>query len=379
MAMLENVTGEVTLGSSKTAPEWRRRVLVKDLLPRLTRSPEGEKDGQCFTPAVFRGTRRTKSDADQITMVVLDSDCGHELYEIAAAIDVAGYQSFIHSTHSHLITQTEVKCSDLKSSDDGVAHMLEKGFLPRIVQNARITGVSEDGKSHIVEHAPCPKFRILIPLATPWRADAYESQDIANLAWHDFTRALAASLGLSTDQSCCDTSRLFFFPRTRKGGPEFKYWFTAGRRCDMQEVLAVAPDAPSRPNGQGANFEDGALLAWAANFGPVFEIASALRTQKPEVIIRPNGAKTTIQCPFEREHSTPGGEGCFAVNASDLPRAELPSIKSGFVVKCLHKACAGRDRLTFVAEMLEQGWLTEEDLTAPEFLVAGAPGKGTQA
>jgi hypothetical protein len=64
--MLENVTSEVTLGRSKTAREWRRRIPIRDLLPKLTQSPEGEKDGPCFTPATFRGTRRTKNDADEI-------------------------------------------------------------------------------------------------------------------------------------------------------------------------------------------------------------------------------------------------------------------------------------------------------------------------
>lgn len=137
-------------------------------------------------------------------------------------------------------------------------------------------------------------------------------------------------------------------------------------------MLAATPDEPPRPNGHEASFEGGELLTWAANFGPIFEIVTALRTKKPKVIVRPNGAKTAIQCPFEHEHSKPGGEGCFAVNASDLPRAGLPSIKSGFVVHCSHNACAGRDRLAFVDEMLKQEWLTVEDLTAPEFLVQGA-------
>jgi hypothetical protein len=38
----------------------------------------------------------------------------------------------------------------------------------------------------------------------------------------------------------------------------------------------------------------------------------------------------------------------------------------------MHNACVGRDRLDFVAEMLSQEWLSNEDLTAPEFLIAEA-------
>jgi hypothetical protein len=90
-SMFDSISSEVTLGNSKTADAWNRRIPVNDLLPRLMESPIGPKDGPCFTPAIFRGNRRTKSEADQIGVAILDSDCGHELYEIAAAIDVAGY------------------------------------------------------------------------------------------------------------------------------------------------------------------------------------------------------------------------------------------------------------------------------------------------
>jgi hypothetical protein len=120
--------------------------------------------------------------------------------------------------------------------------MLKKGFLLRVVQNAHIIGTSENGKNYIVEHAPRPEFRILIPLAKPWRADAYVAQDAANQEWRAFTRTLAASLGLNIDQSCCDTSRLFFLPRTREDGPPFKYWYVEGQPCDMGEVLGSDRD-----------------------------------------------------------------------------------------------------------------------------------------
>lgn len=372
--MFENVTSEVTLGRSKTEKEWRERIPFSNLLPKLIVAPLGQKDGTCYTPAIFRGTKRNLLDADQIGFAVLDSDCGHTLHEIVAAIDAAGYEALIHSTHSHLITQTEISCIDFEKSGLGVqAYMVKKSFLPRVVRDAQIIRTDEGGVYHVVEHEPCPKFRILIPLASPWRASAYEDQSKANLAWSAAVRALATSLGLSTDQSCSDTSRLFFLPRTRKDGPEFKYWCTEGKPCDMLEVLAAAPDELPGPNWHASDFDHDELLSWAANFGPLFEIVTALRARKPKVIIRPNGAKTAIQCPFEREHTKPGGEGCVAVNSSDLPHSGLPAIKSGFFIKCMHNACVGRDRLAFVAEMLRQEWLTDEDLTAPEFLTGATP------
>jgi hypothetical protein len=189
---------EVTLGPRMTAGagEWDRRLPFNELLPRLMESPIGAKDGACYTPATFRGNRRNAFDSDEIGIVVLDSDCGHTFEEITAVIDAAGYASLIHSTHSHLTTQTLVKCKALeKSGGDIVAHMLKKGYLPRVVENARISGEAknEDGADcYVVEHEPCPKFRILIPLAYPWRADAYMDQSSANNAWRNFIHALAA-------------------------------------------------------------------------------------------------------------------------------------------------------------------------------------------
>jgi Protein of unknown function (DUF3987) len=40
----------------------------------------------------------------------------------------------------------------------------------------------------------------------------------------------------------------------------------------------------------------------------------------------------------------------------------------GFVFHCRHAHCDGRDRLFFVAQMLERGWLSIDDLSDPEFL-----------
>jgi hypothetical protein len=37
-------------------------------------------------------------------------------------------------------------------------------------------------------------------------------------------------------------------------------------------------------------------------------------------------------------------------------------------VRCLHNACAGRDRLNFLAKMVEVDWLDDSDLINPEFL-----------
>jgi hypothetical protein len=240
---------EITLGRSKTDTDWSRRATL-DLFDRLSKSPPGPKDGECFTPAVFRGSERHLTDADRIGVAMLDSDCGHELFEIAAAIDAAGYEALIHSTHSHLTNQTEIsrRKFDGWKKDAGLGDVVvymrkTKGYLPHIVKGAKIVGKNFYEKNYIVEHRPCPRFRIAILLASPWRAADFVSQVVAKTAWRRFIVALAGRLNLHHDQSCTDDSRLFFFPRTRPGGPEFKYWHCYGQR---RAGKARSPSMPRR-------------------------------------------------------------------------------------------------------------------------------------
>jgi len=69
--------------------------------------------------------------------MVLDSDAGHTLGEIAYAVEQAGYEALIHSTHSHLTDRAEVSLASLdQHGGDPEAVMREKGFLPRVVSGA---------------------------------------------------------------------------------------------------------------------------------------------------------------------------------------------------------------------------------------------------
>ena len=118
------------------------------------------------------------------------------------------------------------------------------------------------------------------------------------------------------------------------------------------------------------------LLQWAATHAAKFEVVAALKACSPSRLKRLNGVKQVITCPFEDEHTKAGGEGTFAVNASQRTAAGLPQITSGFVLKCSHNACAGRDRLDLLAGMLTQGWLAEGDLIDPAFQSPGAAHNG---
>src|SRR4051794_27756289 len=95
-----------TFGTAHTQISWddRRSATWPDLAKMLTTHKRGPKEGSCIVPAVFRGARRHKADADQIDIIALDADCGHTLDEIKTAVESHGWAAIIHSTHSHMTT-----------------------------------------------------------------------------------------------------------------------------------------------------------------------------------------------------------------------------------------------------------------------------------
>jgi hypothetical protein len=116
-----------------------------------------------------------------------------------------------------------------------------------------------------------------------------------------------------------------------------------GSPCDLRATVEAAQTEGLFSSGgaQASSKESPAawLLQWAASHAVRFEIVAALKARRRVKLKRINGAKQVLECPFEDEHTTPGGKGTFAVNASQLAAAELPQISSGFVLKCSHNAC----------------------------------------
>lgn len=382
----------VTFGVHNQTTPWgdRRRLAWAELAALLTRHEVGPKEGRCIVPAVFRGTERKKRDAMQIDVAFLDSDAGSTLDEICTAIRARGWAAIVSSTHSHLATQTRAKRSNWDrflggsaAHPDSAGAFLrgERGYLPRIAQGARL--VSADPEYAIFEHQPCPKFRIAIPLARPWLAGSYDDQRAADAAWKGCVEALATALGLSHDQSCTDTSRLFYLPRRPVDGPPPETAVIDGVPCDIfalgrptspararsRRSRAGAPDAdPPESFCDPATGEIFDLIAWAHDQAGGFQIVSALRARRPDLFIGKvaDGTKHHIRCANEGEHTQAGADvATFIVNAGD-------SDTKGFVYHCRHGHCDGRDRLFFLRRMLEQGWLTTADLQDPQFLTGDA-------
>ena len=381
-------TFTVTFGHYTQETPWTdvRALTWLDLARGLTTHAIGLKEGTCVVPARFRGTTRIKKEADQIELVILDSDCGHTLPEIEAAIRARGWAGIIASSHSHQTNRTKASKSNwLKAQADCPIDaerqfLIAKGYLPHVADGARIA--EDDGKHVWFEHQPCPKFRVVLPLSRPWLASDYPDQNTANAAWKARIEALAATLGLHHDQSCTDTSRLFYLPRRPADGPEPETLVIDGGDCDVWSLPTAEPacsDADASLFGAGtrARHEDAGhitftdpstgevvdLTTWAAKYAGTFEIVTALKSRSAGAFTGhvADAVKHHIRCINEDAHTTPGADGAtFIVNASEADNR-------GFAYHCRHAHCTGLDRLHALKLILERGGLTIADLTAPEF------------
>jgi hypothetical protein len=395
-------TYSFTFGTYTQKNGWKdRRALTWDGLAEILTTHEvGQKEGTCIIPAVFFGERRLKTEAERIDVAFLDSDAGFSLAEITDMVRAKGWAAIISSTHSHMTTETRVKRSNWErwraqqTEVEGMNHAAayleeEKGYLAQIAIGAEIG--REEGEFIYFQHAPCPKFRVAIPLARPWIAASYKDQAAANALWKERVEALAGALRLDHDQSCTDTSRLFYLPRRAPNGAPAESAVVEGEPCDifalptMGEGLfgqAVAEPSSekadaSKPAKKRKSRDDGPtewvdadgevhdLTRWARRHGLRFEVVAALRARKPDAFVGrlADGVKHHIRCPNEDEHTNAGADAAtFITNASEANN-------KGFVIHCRHGHCDGRDRLFFVRRMLEEGWLKPFDLTSPDFLI----------
>jgi hypothetical protein len=376
----------------------RRSLGWAELASLLTEHQIGPKEGTCVVPAIFRGLHRKKAEAERIDVAFLDSDAGFTLAEIQHAITKQGCAAVISSTHSHLTAHTRVKRGNwdkflLGAPDVTRApadFLIDKGYLPCIAEGAIIVDTTDEFV--VFEHQPCPKFRVALPLLRPWLAQSYDSQRDANAAWKERIEALAAVVGLQHDQSCTDTSRLFYLPRRPADGRPAEAVVLDGCACDLFNLPPAprpgpaARDAGATERGKRQSKAGRALTfltaktrelfdlsEWARKHAVQFEIVAALRTRRPDVLIGKvvDGTKHHLRCVNEGAHTQAGEDGAtFAVNASE-------STSRGFVYHCRHAHCDSQDRLAFLRQMLEQGWLQPADLTNPAFLAANTQSRPT--
>ncbi len=374
----------VTLGKSSKQRVWKdkRTITWDELSQNLTDHQVGEKDGYCFIPGIFSGTKRTKSKTEEISLLVLDCDTGENLEQITSALKSMGWAGIVYSTHSHLTNHTEVSKKayydkEYTNSDDFLVK--EKGMQAAVAHRSSFI---ENGYTNklIIEHNPCPKFRVVIPLSSPWRAADFPSQDIANSVWKQFVINVAKELGLHHDQSCVDSSRLYFLPR-HPNGSEFITEVINGGAINFNMFLSSYSinDHKIKKNNSNQNTSnqdfvykdpnkgfDIDLVKWAATNADHFDIVSILKTKKPDVFTGYviDDYKHHINCINQGMHTKQEPD-----NATFIVSPQHSSSNS-FVCHCMHSHCCNEDRLYFIKKMLEEGWLTLDDLEIDQCVIA---------
>lgn len=168
-----------------------------------------------------------------------------------------------------------------------------------------------------------------------------------------------------SDPSVCDLARVMRLPGSWhfKGEPfqvrllELNEELPAYSLDDVVTGLEVTVDEQKRPAaGQQSepfeytNPDTGEvtdLTVWAAK-NPRFDIIKAIDHAYFRGEIK--DGKQHIVCPFEHEHTAADGLGTFIANAD-------PPQHATWTIHCMHSHCAGRDRLEFLAAMMNAGWL----------------------
>jgi hypothetical protein len=253
-------------------PGWTPEAISwEDLVPQLmTHDIRPEKDGPLWSPvSVQDSASRTNAAVEAVHLLVLDFDCGKGVSEIDGPLE--GLEMVIHSSHSH--------------------------------------------------HDDHPKFRVVIPLASPVPAARWKSW------WSSFVKTHAPDC----DPACKNASRVYFLPSC----PEetFLEAFSEhrpGRWLEpalwlVEEKKAEAPvetRSDARPTGKG-DYKTLEVHAWA--------VAKNLNARLEEG----GEGKTFIDCPWKSGH-TDGAQGprdTYLLNKQDGGKP---------VFKCSHSHCSGK-------------------------------------
>lgn len=362
----------------------------------LEHKESAKKDGQCFLQGSVSSKTRSAKSMQTNYFLGVDLDSGDTAEEIDDKLAKTGLAYLRYTTYSHLKDQTEilreqfVKWSEQNPAEDSDPTKVRdylitmKGIRPNIVEKLTIVHeaqASDNGTLLVVKHAPISKFRLVFFLKEPFIFQGKLSQKDRIQDWRQHNAGFCESLKLHYDASCLENARLFYMPTHPKKAKAFESVFFDGAEVDLESYQKVELGRGRSKKKTGNVFLDADvgqdsedrnrfnvgkinLKKWASKYGIGFEIIDALETHAPDDVIvgdRNNGG-CHVRCPNEEMHSTVGGMGSFAINASDNDE-----FAEGYHWACSHDACHGYDRLDMVKLAIENEWLPESVLSDPEF------------
>jgi len=366
---------------------------------------EGQKDGPCFLQGKSANGARKAVAMIENHILGVNLDSGAPLTDVMETIQKYGLEAVIYTTHSHLKDTSVIKRDHfIKWNEEGEVdeeavrdYLIKvKGTLPQIVDDLEIIDDAhhtEEGVVILVKHKPMPKFRAVFPLKEAFVfAKRGGSQKDAINEWKERYAGFCTELGLFFDEKCVDPARLFYLPRHPSKSKNHGSWLVVGEPLDLDKFdrvkmkrgrtgkrSAVSSNAfTDAAGGAGYDDEDDAdryitscgfnLKGWSIKYAKRFEVQTMIEEVVGGDFVREsrgNKPGVHVECPFEAEHSSFGGGGTFVVNASDNLD---DGYDGGFTFTCVHNSCAGRDRLDYLKEMIEQELITVADLKNKDFL-----------
>lgn len=397
-------TFKVTSGQHSKKTEWGGATELDLLgLAQLLQEREfrAKKDGNCFIPGELAGSKRLKTGVVSISMLVYDVDGGQEVEDAIAKLEEIGVASFLYSSYSHLVSKTDILVDHYRKwakKSGAPEHPTLESILDycdehskEIVRNKNPVFDPKDPAKHSVHiegghafrifHDPLQKYRVVLPLAEPiiFR-ELSASTDRALSIYYSIYHGIGQALGLAYDHACSDPSRLFFWPSSPEGAefflkatnlkteedwakPKLLEWKAYPRVVpEKKSSFKNADGSPRSKNELTVKDRDGNpidLIHWARkNYS--FDIEELLNACLPEDMLkaeRPSKGGYHVTCPYEEDHSTPGGFGTFCANGDD-------DGEKGWTIHCTHASCKsnGWTKLDFLAEYIRMGFITAQDL-----------------
>lgn len=381
-------------GRSEQDKRWPARQMTwVQLVGTLSNHKVGPKEGTAFLQgSAIENTRRAQA-IDALYIMGLDVDSGIHFQWAVDRVKELGLSAVIYTTHSHMKPETFIlensfaqfarrnKLDQFPTLETMKRYLREERYWEEwVVDTVSINEETEHrvkGKGYVLQHAPMPKFRIIFPLSDAYRiAKQRMSQADTIDLWKSKLVGLSKSIGLPIDEACLDPSRLFYMPRHGEGKP-FQVVVTGGLALDFDAVLegrtkgqkTAADNVFTEAAKDLGAVSGGSLKRWAATTADKFDICRLFREVASDRIrTEQSDSKLSVDCPFDAFHSNAGDEGdrgAWVQSPGSEANAET------FTFACSHNGCKKRDRLEMVAEAIDKGWFTHDDLKDERFVIPG--------
>jgi hypothetical protein len=339
-----------------------------------------DKDGHMFCGADLKDRARKKAEVTAIYLLSFDSDTGQPDSDIIPRLQAAGHAFVKYTSHSNGKTNDAISLRALRKfdstigdipTDDDLRRYLAgkrtkdgdigsgRGYWPTLAASAKITSIVGEGDAMVVEfeHKPIHKYRVIMPLATPFVVTD-ENRSRAESEWKAVYTNMAETLGIWFDPACVDLARAFYLGRAKTLE---SYNCVVGGSAPLElptvtpEMLArIHKDQPPRAKSgkkakPGAKFGQDVRQEYYIN-REEFDVVNWLRAAGCETVGWGDHDKQTIICPNVDEHTEdkPDDQGCVAISPaiSDCGLA---------IITCLHGHCRNMrtdDHLEMICEGL---------------------------